>query len=142
MRSPTRWVLWTIVATLVLIGLFALWQWQANRAPEVSEDSRPLILWSFESARLAADGSSIEIDAFAPSDPACFEYDHVETAVVDVELVVSLYYLGPEPEQFCEIPCPIGTVTAVVDLEAPVDPSLGVVKNPQTEPHCSESIPS
>jgi hypothetical protein len=80
-------VLWTIVATVVLIGLFALWQWQANRTPEVSEDSRPLILWSFESARLSADGSSIEIDAFAPPDPACFEYNHIETAVVGVELV-------------------------------------------------------
>ncbi len=144
MRSPTKWVLWTLLAIVVLIGLLAVWQWQANRTPEVSEDSHPLILWSFESARLSPDGSALEIDVYGSPDETCWEYDHVETEVVDGELLVSLYYLGPttSPEQFCVIPCPLGTATTVVELESPVDPSLVVVKNPETEPHCSESIPS
>jgi nitrite reductase/ring-hydroxylating ferredoxin subunit len=37
MRLLIRWALWTIIVVVVLIGLFALWQWQANRTPEAAE---------------------------------------------------------------------------------------------------------
>lgn len=105
-------------------------------------ETRPTILWSFESASISADGSSIEIDAYLPPDPSCHEFDHVEVKPVGDELVVSLFYLGPgEEEVFCIIPCPLGTERLEVSLDEPQDPDLAIVKNPDTEPHCSETLP-
>ena len=97
-------------------------------------------MWSFESAVMSTDGSSIEIEAFGIPDSSCFEFDRVETAVSGDDLIVSLVYLGPEEGQSCIIPCPLGTGTLVLPLETPRDPSLQVVKDPATEPHCSESL--
>jgi len=102
--------------------------------------SRPAVLWSFESAVVSPDGSSIEIEVFGVPDVTCFEFDRVETAESGDDLIVSLFYLGPEEGQFCSIPCPLGTGTLVLPLETPRDPTLQVVKDPATEPHCSESL--
>ena len=103
-------------------------------------ESKPSILWSFESAELSDDGSAIEIDAYGIPDPFCNEFDRVETVVSGDDLVVSLFYLGPEAGQFCATPCPMGTEKLVVPLDTPRDPSLHIVKDPATEPHCAETM--
>jgi hypothetical protein len=114
----------------------------ANPTPEVNDDGRPFVLWSFESGRLSADGTELKLDVFHVPDPACYEYNNIETEVVGDQLVVSLYYLGPTPGQYCSAPCPLDTSTGLWTLESPVDPSLEVVENPATEPHCAETTGS
>jgi len=97
-------------------------------------------LWPYQSASLSEDGSEIEIDVYRVSDPSCWEFDRVETEVSGNDLVVSLFYLGPPPGGFCNIPCPLGTDKLIVSLDVPRDPGLSVVKNPDTRTHCSENF--
>lgn len=85
-----------------------------------------------------ADGSSIEIDAYLPPDPSCHQFDYIEVEPVGDELVASLFYLGPGEEM---IPCPLGTERLQVSLDETQDPDLAIVKNPDTEPHCFETLP-
>lgn len=106
-----------------------------------SEEERPAILWSFEQASISGDGASIVIDAYLPPDPNCYEFDRVAVEPVGEELVVSLFYLGPGDEQFCIIPCPLGTERLDLPLGEPQNPDLAIVKHPDTEPHCSETLP-
>lgn len=97
-------------------------------------------MWSFESASLSPDGTELEIEAFGIPDSTCWEFDHVETDVDGDNLVVSLVYLAPETDQFCNIPCPLSTEMLTVPLDTTRDVELNIVKNPATEPHCAETL--
>ena len=94
-------------------------------------------LYAFESAEISADGSTIAIDAFEAFDPDCIEYDRIETELDDGELIVSLYYRDTGQE-FCTIPCPLGTERLVIDLPERLDPTLTPIQHPDTAEHCSQ----
>lgn len=98
------------------------------------------MLWSFESASLSPSGNEIVLEVFRAPDPACWEFDHLETDVDGDDLIVSLVYLGPEAGQFCEIPCPLSTETVTLPLDTARDVALNMVKDPATEPHCAETL--
>ncbi len=107
-----------------------------------SSNGRQAGLWAFDGGAVSADGMSVELDVYGIPDPSCVEFDRIESEMDGDELVVSLYYLGPEEGQFCNIPCPLGTTRQSFALDTERAPGSTVAKNPETAQHCSESLAS
>ena len=101
-------------------------------------DARPTVIYSFVDGQVSSDGSRLTIEAYP--ERSCYEFLRADTVESGENLVVSLVYLGPEPDQFCELSCPIGREQLEVDLNPSVDPALNVVDDPEAEPTCTERL--
>lgn len=95
-----------------------------------------MVIYSFVDGELSSDGSRLTIEAYP--ERSCYEFLRADTVARGESLVVSLVYLGPEPDQFCELSCPIGREQIEVDLNPAVDPALNVVDDPEAELTCTE----
>lgn len=107
-----------------------------------SPSGRSSSLWAFDGGVVSADGNSVELDVYGVPDSSCFEFDRVESEIVDRELVVSLYYLGPKEGQFCNIPCPLGSKRVSFPLDTAREPGTPVAVDPDTGQHCSQDLGS
>lgn len=109
-----------------------------------SDPTVELVLWPFEDGRISADGTQVQVRPYAPSDLNCQRFSHIDTEVVEGQLVVSVFFELHDAQPggtFCMVPCPLFTLEPVTAEIPPVaTDDLEVVRHPDTPPHCSETM--